>query len=84
MDAYRKILFRASRRGMKEMDIFLGLFAKHQLECLEGALLDQFARLIELPDTLLYYWLTGSKNVWPQEYAEILARIRKFHEERFS
>ena len=65
------------------MDILLGLFAQHTIETLEAEMLEQFATLLELPDALLYEWLTSTRESWPQEHMQILARITEFHKGRF-
>ena len=45
----RKILFRAWRRGMREMDLVMGRFADLYLTGMTEAELDEFERLMEAP-----------------------------------
>ncbi len=46
----RRILFRAWRRGMREMDLVMGQFADANLPTMTEAELDEFERLMEAPD----------------------------------
>ena len=51
MEIYlKKLLFKASHRGTKEMDIILGNFAKTNLETMDIDNLKLFEELLELPD----------------------------------
>ncbi|MBV1699714.1 MAG: succinate dehydrogenase assembly factor 2, partial [Hyphomicrobiales bacterium] len=45
----RKLLFRAWRRGVREMDLIIGRFADVHIASLDAAGLDDFERLIEAP-----------------------------------
>ena len=45
----RRILFRAWRRGMREMDLVMGQFADMNLPTMSEAELDEFERLLERP-----------------------------------
>jgi antitoxin CptB len=55
----RKILFRAWRRGMREMDLVMGRFADLYLPDMTEAELDEFERLMEAPDPEVLSWITG-------------------------
>ena len=59
----RKLLFRAWRRGVREMDLIVGRFADAQIEAFDDAGLDDFERLIEAPNAELYAWVTGAETV---------------------
>jgi antitoxin CptB len=54
----RRILFRARRRGMREMDLALGGFADAHLPTLTEAELDEFELWLDLPDPEILSWLT--------------------------
>jgi antitoxin CptB len=45
----RKLLFRAWRRGVREMDLIVGRFADAHIDKFDAAGLDDFERLIEAP-----------------------------------
>ncbi len=60
LDARRKqLLYRASHRGIKEMDIILGGFAAAHLATLDDASLDTLEALMEEADRDLLTWFTG-------------------------
>lgn len=55
----KKLLFRAQRRGFKEVDLIFGTFAAEELAGLCDAELDQFEALLIAPDQEVYAWLRG-------------------------
>jgi antitoxin CptB len=55
----RKILFRAWRRGMREMDLIMGQFADANLPTMTEAEVDEFERLMGMPDPEVLSWITG-------------------------
>ena len=63
----KRLLFRAQRRGFKEVDLIFGTYAEAQLAGLEEAGLDQFEALLAAPDQDVYAWLRGAMPV-PAEY----------------
>lgn len=65
MDQYRrsKLKFRAWRRGFRELDLLMGSFADVALPTLDEAGLDEFERLLELPDWEVYAWLVGQAEI---------------------
>lgn len=65
----RKMLkFRAWRRGFREMDLLMGSFADSALESFDEAGLDEFERLLGVPDWEVYAWLIRQTPV-PAEHA---------------
>ena len=71
----RRILFRAWRRGMREMDLVMGQFADAQLPTLSEAELDEFERLLDAPDPSVLAWITGEEAV-PTDYdTPLFARL---------
>lgn len=64
----KKLKFRAWRRGFREMDLLIGSFADATLESLDTAGLDEFERLLKVPDWEVYAWLIGQEPV-PAQYA---------------
>jgi antitoxin CptB len=57
----KKLLFRAQRRGFKEVDLIFGTFAAAELESLSEGELDQFEALLSAPDQEVYAWLRGAE-----------------------
>jgi antitoxin CptB len=55
----RRILFRARRRGLREMDIALGAFADQHLATLSETELAEVEDWLDLPDPDILSWLTG-------------------------
>jgi antitoxin CptB len=72
----RRILFRAWRRGMREMDLVMGQFADAQLPDLSEAELDQFERLLDAPDPSVLAWITGEEPVPADHDTPLFARLR--------
>ena len=75
----RRLLFRAWRRGVREMDLIVGRFADAHIEALDEASLDDFERLIEAPNAALYSWVTGTETVPGGYDTAVLAKLRSFH-----
>ena len=59
----RRILFRARRRGLREMDLALGAFADAHLATLTDAELDEVEVWLDLPDPDMLSWLTGEAPI---------------------
>ena len=59
----KRLLFRAQRRGFKEVDLIFGDYAENHLPGLDDAGLDQFEALLTAPDQDVYAWLRGAKPV---------------------
>ncbi|MEE2667611.1 MAG: succinate dehydrogenase assembly factor 2 [Pseudomonadota bacterium] len=60
MDAYRKkIIFRSNHRGIKEMDLILGNYAKNNVERMNDKELKIFDDLIDISDPELYEWFSN-------------------------
>jgi antitoxin CptB len=75
----RKLLFRSWHRGTREMDLVMGRFADAWLARLSDADLGKFERLIDVPDPLLYAWITGPDVPSPEYDTDLFRRMRAFH-----
>jgi antitoxin CptB len=72
-DRRKRLLFRAWRRGTREMDLLLGGFADTALPTMsEGELFD-FEHLLDAPDREVYAWISG-KAALPVNYDTPLYR----------
>src|ERR1700679_2721394 len=72
----RRILFRARRRGMRELDLVLGQFADAQLPDMTALELDEFERLLDAPDPSVLAWITGEEPL-PADYdTPLFSRLR--------
>tara|TARA_X000001036_G_scaffold183493_1_gene173467 strand:+ start:2085 stop:2321 length:237 start_codon:yes stop_codon:yes gene_type:complete len=78
MEIYlKKLLFKASHRGTKEMDIILGNFAKKNLESIDIDNLKLFEELLEIPDPDLYKWFTSEDINIPEKFLDLVKEISK-------
>lgn len=64
----KRLIWRASHRGTREMDLLLGGFAKRHIDRFGTAELDELETIIGLPDQDLMGWLLGGVPV-PQRQA---------------
>jgi len=72
----RRVLFRARRRGLREMDLVLGQFADMNLTTMGEADLDEFERLLDAPDPQVLAWITGEEAPPPDFDTPLLRRLR--------
>lgn len=59
----RRLLWRATHRGIREMDLILGGFAAARIEAMTEDELDCLEAIIDIPDQLLFAWATGRSPV---------------------
>jgi antitoxin CptB len=78
----RRLLFRAWRRGVREMDLIVGRFADTFIDKFDRRALDEFERLIEVPNAELYAWIVGSESVPPENESGVLRQLIAFHNRR--
>ena len=78
MEIYlKKLLFKASHRGTKEMDIILGNFAKKHLDSMNSDNLKLFEELLEVPDPDLYKWFTSDDISIAEKFLNLVKEISK-------
>jgi antitoxin CptB len=77
-DRRKRALWRSWRRGTREMDIVLGLFANDAIDTLTQAELTEYEALIAEQDTDLQKWFMGQKPVLPQFDTPLFHRIVAF------
>ena len=75
----RKLLFRSWHRGMREMDLVMGKFADAEISRLSEAELDEYERLVEMPDGKLLAWITGEQEIPADQDGAVLRRLCAFH-----
>lgn len=74
----RKLLFRAWRRGIRELDLIFGTFADNHMATLTDAELDEFERLLDVQDLEMFAWITGTSET-PVEYqTPMLDQLKNF------
>jgi antitoxin CptB len=69
----RRLLFRAWRRGVREMDLIVGRFADVYIDQFDEPALDDFERLIEVPNADLYAWIVGHETA-PADHDTLVLR----------
>jgi len=75
-DARRKrLIFRSTHRGNKEMDIVFSRFVEQHLGALSAGDLDLYEQLLEENDVDIWDWPTGAPV--PQHSASPLARLKQ-------
>ncbi|MBV9989718.1 MAG: succinate dehydrogenase assembly factor 2 [Alphaproteobacteria bacterium] len=72
----KRLLFRAQRRGFKEVDIIFGTFAAAELGSMDEAELDQFEALLTAPDQEVYAWLRGETQVPASHEGPVFLRMK--------
>lgn len=75
----RRALYRATHRGTKEMDWFLGRYAVAQLPDMSDAALALFEQLLAMPDPDLHDWITAARSLGASDFAGLIGDIRTFH-----
>jgi antitoxin CptB len=74
----RKLLFRSWHRGMREIDLILGTFADAEIGDLTETEIEQYERLLDIPDTEILPWITGERPIPESERTDLLHRILAF------
>lgn len=74
----KRLLWRASHRGIREMDLLLGGFATTRIDTMTPAELDQLEAVIDLPDQQLLAWATRQEPVPAQLRSRLLDEILAF------
>src|SRR5580704_11182582 len=77
----RKLLFRAWRRGVREMDLIVGRFADAFIDKLDEPSLDDFEHLIEAPNAELYAWVVGDESAPANYDTAVLRQLIGFHDQ---
>ena len=70
----RKILFRSWHRGTREMDLIMGRFADVHIGDFTEVELDDFERLIEVPDRDLFAWVLREGKCSSSRPCSLMAR----------
>jgi antitoxin CptB len=72
----RRILFRAWRRGVREMDLIMGRFVDAHLLTMNEDELAEFERLLDIPDPEALGWIISGERP-PREFdTPLFARLR--------
>jgi antitoxin CptB len=74
----RRLLWRATHRGIKEMDLIVGGYAEAHLPTMSKADLKEFAEILEIPDQLLLSWATKQEDVPELQRSKLLQQVLAF------
>lgn len=69
----KRLTYRSWHRGTKELGLLVGAFAERYLAAMDEAELDLFEALLEVPEPVLYDWITGAAQP-PAAYDHAVAR----------
>ncbi|MDE2182498.1 MAG: succinate dehydrogenase assembly factor 2 [Alphaproteobacteria bacterium] len=72
----KKLLFRAQRRGFKEVDLIFGTFAAQEIGTLDDAGLDQLEALLDAPDHDVFAWLKGERPLPAAFDTPVFAKLK--------
>ena len=76
----KKLQFRSWHRGTRELDLIFGTFADAAIETLDEGELDDYERLLNLPDTDLMDWMLIGKPVPADIDSALVQRILAFRQ----
>jgi antitoxin CptB len=71
----KQALFRAQRRGFKELDLVFGAFADAHLQSLSADELARFEALLSVPDWQMSDWIMGHEKVPPVHDHAVFAQL---------
>ena len=71
----KRLLWRATHRGIKEMDLILGGFVTRQLDGFTAAEIAELERIMDIPDQDMLSWATLQAPVPPEHASDLLTRI---------
>tara|TARA_Y100000590_G_scaffold452490_1_gene595753 strand:- start:45 stop:299 length:255 start_codon:yes stop_codon:yes gene_type:complete len=74
----KQIIYRASYRGTKEMDILLGTFVKKYINKIDIKDLKNLIDLLSLEDEVIYNWYYGRKKVKKIPVNKISEMLKNF------
>jgi len=78
----KRLLFRAQRRGFKEVDLIFGTFAARELAALDDAGLGQLEALLDAPDQQVISWLKGEAPVPALYDTPVFAKLKALCERK--
>lgn len=78
----KRLLFRAQRRGFKEVDLIFGAYAEDRLAGLGEAELDAFEALLTAPDQDVYAWLRCAEPVPAAYDNDVFAGLKAVCEQK--
>jgi antitoxin CptB len=77
-DRLKRLLYRSSYTGTKELDLVLGGFARAHLAGLDAGQLDRYEALLTDDDPRLYLWIVGRDAPRPEFDTDVLRLIQAY------
>jgi len=74
----KRLMFRSSYRGMKELDLVIGAFAKAHVAAFDAAELRQFEAILDVPDADLLDWLCAKSPVPRHMDTPVMKKLMDF------
>ena len=74
----KKIIYRSSHRGSKEMDLLLGKFVKKIIKDLSYSNLTELEKILEIEDEVLFQWFFNKKDSYLIPNNKISQLLRDF------
>jgi antitoxin CptB len=74
----RKLLFRAQRRGFRELDLYMQQFVDAHLASFDAWQLDQFEAVLDIPDQFVFDWIMGRGAPNENQRSEVLDLLLSF------
>lgn len=71
----KRLLWRATHRGIKEMDLILGGFVVKHFGVFSDAEIAELERIMEIPDQDMLSWATRQADVPAEHVSPLLTRI---------
>lgn len=71
----KRLLWRATHRGIREMDLILGGFVARNVDRLTPQEVTELEAIMDFPDQEMLAWATGQAAVPPDRSSPLLARI---------
>jgi antitoxin CptB len=75
----RRVLFRSWHRGIREMDLIMGRFSDAHIADLSDRELDNYEKLMDLPDQEILSWIDGTAQVPAAFDTPLFRRLRDFN-----
>lgn len=74
----KRLMFRSSYRGMKEVDLVIGAFAREYLDSFDADALRQYEVILDVPDSDLLDWLVQKSPVPPEMDTDVMRKLMNF------
>ncbi len=74
----KRLKFRAARRGIRELDLFMEAFMAAELDGMSDQGLDEFEHILDLPDQDVYSWILGQASPPEDVRSATLGRLIRF------